>query len=362
METDEGVNYCDSYLLIDDVTIVQGCDEPCSRTAGCFDYKTNNTHWAHCETCTTCAPNKYLKFWNLENATDAVVNISLMGQHVATFSVQNAVNGITEPMYWNGKDAQGNEFGPNTYAYSLTVWNDCNPVTGPGVFFSGTFVKSHFGNCGSVNPPVYTYDNDIKIPKPCCKNSMLLENELITGPSYKDFVAGQFITTNNSVILEPNTNVLFRAGEEIVLNDGFEAQSGSKFDCFLDQCSNPMSMMTIFDDYSSIIHDENSSFDLMEETDTLFFLTNLPETPEEYFKFYPNPSTGQVNIEWNINGENMNKGEISVRNILGNIVFAMEGFNTKNSEIIDLSALPKGVYYIHAVFGEKVFVKNLILQ
>jgi len=59
---------------------------------------------------------------------------------------------------------------------------------------------------------------------------------------------------------------------------------------------------------------------------------------------YPNPTTGQVRVQ--VNGEISRSFSVEVMNTLGATVWMKENCNTAEETVLDLSALPKGVYLL----------------
>ncbi|HET6992249.1 MAG TPA: T9SS type A sorting domain-containing protein, partial [Bacteroidia bacterium] len=70
---------------------------------------------------------------------------------------------------------------------------------------------------------------------------------------------------------------------------------------------------------------------------------------------FPNPSNGIFNLNTKIT-----KGEISIRNILGENIFQSQIINL-NSEI-DLSDQPNGIYFITVKSETKSFTQKVIIQ
>lgn len=76
-------------------------------------------------------------------------------------------------------------------------------------------------------------------------------------------------------------------------------------------------------------------------------------------KVYPNPTNGLVTIEYSFgNNENLT---IFISDMLGREIQKIVS-NGENKQVINLSALPKGIYFIEASSGEKRLTKKLILQ
>jgi hypothetical protein len=78
------------------------------------------------------------------------------------------------------------------------------------------------------------------------------------------------------------------------------------------------------------------------------------ETTSTKISVYPNPSNGTVYIKANENAQ------INIYNSIGELVytsFSQDYFSQHN-----LSMLPSGLYYVHAVSGTKISVDKLIIS
>ncbi|MBI5538740.1 MAG: T9SS type A sorting domain-containing protein [Bacteroidia bacterium] len=79
-------------------------------------------------------------------------------------------------------------------------------------------------------------------------------------------------------------------------------------------------------------------------------LSNLP-------KVYPNPTNGKFTIT-----ETDNIKLIEVVNVLGKIIYCTIPENRLNKSEIDLSNVPKGIYFIKVDNGDKVHVEKVVLN
>lgn len=91
--------------------------------------------------------------------------------------------------------------------------------------------------------------------------------------------------------------------------------------------------------------------------------TGIAEQTTAFFmSLYPNPANDLINL--NVSGANSEVVSISVLNLLGNKVIDLGGKQILNNGVkqIDISALPKGVYFLNIVADNKTrsirFVKQ----
>lgn len=76
---------------------------------------------------------------------------------------------------------------------------------------------------------------------------------------------------------------------------------------------------------------------------------------------YPNPSNGIFNISIEIN--KISNGSIDIYNSIGSKVYMKDlQNNTDLMHTVDLSTMPKGMYFVKIIVNEKSFTKELIIQ
>jgi len=79
------------------------------------------------------------------------------------------------------------------------------------------------------------------------------------------------------------------------------------------------------------------------------------------FSIYPNPSNGKFQVDINTS-EKANNYDISIHDLLGNQVYAAADLNRSTSDVIDLSAVPKGIYFIRFTNGREIYTKKVIIR
>ena len=88
--------------------------------------------------------------------------------------------------------------------------------------------------------------------------------------------------------------------------------------------------------------------------------SNKPDYSSRFFNIYPNPAKEKITIGFNSQIDNLNA--IIIRDNLGRIVYENNKPALVNEQIIDLSALAKGLYFISVESNKKTFTKKIILQ
>jgi len=88
---------------------------------------------------------------------------------------------------------------------------------------------------------------------------------------------------------------------------------------------------------------------------------NIDSIEEVEFKVYPNPTNGKITIAFN--SFLANGMEIQITNAMGKVIFK-DVFDGNNSDpyTVDLSAAPKGMYFLSARSSSKRFTKLIVLQ
>jgi Leucine-rich repeat (LRR) protein len=107
-------------------------------------------------------------------------------------------------------------------------------------------------------------------------------------------------------------------------------------------------------------HYSNANWSKIKETSTTYSNTckslGLEDNTFDKFAIYPNPTKGEVNIQ------NVNLEKATVYNSLGQLVksFVLNSADTNNT--INLSGLPKGVYYIYLINQDATSAKKIIVE
>lgn len=156
--------------------------------------------------------------------------------------------------------------------------------------------------------------------------------------------AKSHITAGNNVSILPNTTVVFEAGYEIILSDGFHAESGSNFTAKIGNCekgcnngksTNDNFYISIKDTtYDNFI--ENKQFEVLQENISELDLEDLINS----ISIFPNPSSTGI---FEISNSTPIKS-IEVFSILGESVRTV--FVNSASYQLDLSKYAKTVYFL----------------
>jgi hypothetical protein len=180
----------------------------------------------------------------------------------------------------------------------------------------------------------------------------------------------QFITSGNDVepvlnkqlmgdyIIEANADVDFQAKNVITLKPGFHAQAGSSFHAFIDGFGCGGTQCKTAGDAGN-----HSATDTMSIPEIIFYevmqmeLEEVIKTIEFNFSVRPNPNSGKFTLH--LHSEN--PASIVISNMAGNTVYEMQSVNLGSHEL-NISDLPKGIYFVKVVSGDEMFVKKIVHQ
>ncbi len=197
-----------------------------------------------------------------------------------------------------------------------------NPYTRPGSTFTGVGAFA-VGDKDFVADNIIVSDITIANTESDCFNAEDTLN-----------VAGN----GSTVLIENGGDATFIAGGIIIFNPGFEAESGSTVEAYIctSYCGSlPPSILTNIDEL------EDNPF----------------EKDEQGINIYPNPTTGQFNIDFM--GNPYPDAEVYIISFRGQNIHKM---NTQNRDkiVIDLSNLPDGIYLIVIKTADKIITKRIV--
>lgn len=90
-------------------------------------------------------------------------------------------------------------------------------------------------------------------------------------------------------------------------------------------------------------------------------LTGIKQPVEfDAFKLYPNPNNGKFNLLM----KNLTKDKIDLEiyNLQGEIVFTIKDFTLQASCEINLPDFQRGIYFVRAIDGEKVYSQKMVIE
>jgi hypothetical protein len=180
-------------------------------------------------------------------------------------------------------------------------------------------------------------------------NEMFLQNEVETTTqnytSLTTIAAGKNVTAAKPIgdyVIQSGGRVSLHAGESILLSDGFHAALGSFFKTHIEPffiCDDKALAQIEIGDNESLYVINNYAVEKTYEVGVI--------EGDYYLKLYPNPSAGEVTIEYNINRAEI--VEISLHDNFGKLVYKLNNRAPHEAGVykITLSGveLPNGTYY-----------------
>jgi len=201
-------------------------------------------------------------------------------------------------------------------------------------------------------------------------NMLLSENVYVqnkTINSNKNYISGKYLYAGNNVtsniptgnvIIIPNTNVSFKAKDQIILKDGFKVQSGAYFNAKIE----PYFYCDYVQSYQSRANPQNNDDSLIYNNYELSKLENFGNTDsctnnkfesllgERKITVYPNPTTGELRIDiTNFNPES--KGTITITDMVGKLITEIK--NISSSNLVNLSNTARGSYVLKLILDDK---------
>ena len=146
-------------------------------------------------------------------------------------------------------------------------------------------------------------------------------------PSYNiaDFLSDWRIRNVGSFTAQPNSEVTFRAKDEIILVDGFWAKEGSNFHAYNDYCGESSLVFGSSNPGNSTYNNKNQ--------------------PDFELKLFPNPVESEISLKF---PQEYRTSLIKIYSVEGILVYQepSEGFKPSEGYKIDVSGFASGVYYV----------------
>jgi len=350
----------EAYVCIDEISLVESCDlDPlpfCESTSGNVNLTINESH-------TRDVP---FLIKGLANVSRIKLEIFLAtAAEDRTIVIDNPPNIIA----WDGKTAGGVEAAAALYGYKITVENECGTEVITGALrklnASATSASSFF-NHNSVSKP----------PRPCCElepdihiqNEVLIQDKTLgdlQNPDVLKYKAINSITTGPNVTIASGSDVVFQAGEIIILTD-FVTEDSSNFIAEIAPCSHSIfaessHSIISFDLPPLSIPESPTQFTESEEEESSL---SIKSSEKPNLSISPTPTSDYTTISYTIC--NPDKVTIFIRNIYGQEVARLiDGQYTEagNYKIdFDASHLSPGLYYYTLQAGNEYTVSEKMVK
>lgn len=159
-------------------------------------------------------------------------------------------------------------------------------------------------------------------------------------------VAG--VANNSTYRVYPGANVVMTAGNDVLLDAGFYSEG--EFYAYTAPCTN----------FSQRVDNSFNQTPSAPPTPFAFKQKNIP-----IVEVFPNPSTGKFQLA--INSDQLAKDasstyNLTVSNILGEIIYTVTNQSISPSAKIDLSSKPKGIYFVKVQSEDRVYSEKVVIQ
>ena len=301
-----------SYILIDDVSVEQGCDNGCSSTDGIYQIYTNGlvTH------------DHMLLISGLENITQIKFRFkSLNGNYTTNYFVYN---NPANTIGWDGTNTNGAPLANANYFMEVEAINDCG-TKNIEFYIQKVETYSYYYNYDSM---YVDHEPVSKPPERCCLYNLILDNQTLV----EDKTLNHPLTykVQNEIQVGPytyipaNNNVIMTAGNKIVFMPPFHSQGN--LHAYIEPC-NSTSTSTSIGNYI--------------DCDTLTNKTVFLSDSTEKFIVFPNPFDNAINILSSFQNNNF---DVEIFNLLGEKLFATHSF--KQNMQINTFELKDGIYLL----------------
>ncbi|MCL2326873.1 MAG: S8 family serine peptidase [Bacteroidetes bacterium] len=178
--------------------------------------------------------------------------------------------------------------------------------------------------------------------------------------------AGKNVTSSvptGNYTVKSGANVTFRAGNSIILSDGFKAESGSTFRAYIAPfftCTFSLKSAPVIPDSDSLPFISNFTVEK-----TTLLENEIIETEKPYLKLFPNPVINDVNIEYKlINVTEI--VEITLHDSNGKLVYKLNNNAPHEAGIYTIALqsanLPAGIYICTLKTDKQVFTEKFVKQ
>jgi hypothetical protein len=163
-------------------------------------------------------------------------------------------------------------------------------------------------------------------------------------------------------VIGNGAKITFISGEKILLHPGFKVESGGQFKALISDKKYADSILVHkqianlppLDDY---LNNADYTDDITLNHESGSIGSGLDKRLD--FIIYPNPTSGIFNVE--AEGSLSSGYALEVINMMGNTVFSETNVNKTMSQI-DISAYPKGIYFVKLSCGEIIHTEKIVYR
>jgi hypothetical protein len=340
-----------NYVYIDDVLLALGCPDKCSRTDGYFSGNSIVSS-------NVISPSSTFTISGLQGVSSLYMKITSVGGSLVYENSASCINGIEHPLYWDGTTAGGSPVADANYIYEITLNKaGCGSRLHKGMLSKvSNYTGPNHTNFNAV------CENGVNLtPEPCCtlEPDMYKNNETLVGPGRSEYIIVNniYACTNapdfsDEVTIASGADILFRAGKQITLAEGFHTENKAVFVAEIVPCFGGGKVSKWEEPGYGTGGNKGTDHTVEEDASALAGLA---------VSVYPNPTTGTCNIRiMNMNNTFHAVPEYHVFNITGEEI--LSGKLVSDRAEIDLSGFAKGIYMVKMVCGEQAVFSRIIRQ
>jgi hypothetical protein len=331
------------YIHIDDVELRYGCPDRCSRTDGFFESIVASN---------VVSATSYMRLTNLSNISTVSLKVYTSGGQTVYYNEAYCVNGIDHDIYWTGKSIGNADVADAIYLYEVIATNDCGPMR-----YTGSLLKS-----GNYTGPLQANfgqacQNGANLaPQACCPYNldMYKNREVLIGPGRTEYILANNIWActatpdfSDEVRIAAGADILFRAGRQITLAEGFNTEPKAVFVAEIVPC-----------EYTTKKGSETGGREQGRSADAVTAVEEKEQMSTASVTVYPNPTAGLCYIRVETQGAVTVPPVYHVYNMVGEKV--LSGSIPSGTGTVDLSGFSNGLYIIKVFCGEETIVQKIM--
>ncbi len=348
----EEVPPCDGtlqYLFIDDVKLEFPCEKGCYGTTTMPNPLISGTQ---------ISANGAFRISGLDNVTEVELHITTTNGQPVYSTYASCPNGFDHDLFWIGQNGNYADLANAGYRYSVVVRNECFEKRLEGGLskvqnYTGSQYENFADPCGT-GPNI--------TPEACCLYDLHLNYEDLQGSGYSEYIIIDNIwastanpTFSDEVQIQSNANVLFQAGKQITLCEGFNTEDGAVFLAQIEDCS-------AGGGGGQGHGGGGEKWNTGEEETQPDKLNQGQEnglSGEGYLRIFPNPASDHCFVE--VNYPDVDVVPVTVSDMFGRVLLRTELKSTERRKI-DLSGMPAGMYRIAVMVGDQRVSKGVVKQ
>lgn len=168
---------------------------------------------------------------NIEKAENIVIR-NVLSQPIRYLSNVESINGLDYPIFWDGKDNNGNKVLPAPYIWQMDLINECGTQS----------YSKQFTLIEEVNevPPTFPEYSFISTPRPCCTESLDINiDQNVSGSGLIEFIAVESVTLSNMTVSSDVTDMIVQGGSRITIGPGVIIEKNARVTFIIENCLFP---------------------------------------------------------------------------------------------------------------------------